>query len=79
MANTTNFSVRMDSDIKKQCETLYTELGMNLTTAINVFLRQSLRVGGFPFEVRLEQPNRDCLDRTQEMSYPARLVISLQN
>ena len=41
MANTTNFSVRMDSDIKKQCETLYTELGMNLTTAINVFLRQS--------------------------------------
>ena len=39
----TNFSVRMDSDIKKQCESLYKELGMNLTTAINVFLRQSLR------------------------------------
>jgi DNA-damage-inducible protein J len=37
MANTTNFSVRMDSDIKKQCEALYGELGMNLTTAINVF------------------------------------------
>ena len=50
---TTNFSVRMDSDIKKQCETLYGELGMNLTAAVNVFLRQSLRVGGFPFEVRL--------------------------
>ena len=41
MASTTNFSVRMDSDIKKQCETLYGELGMTLTTAINVFLRQS--------------------------------------
>ena len=48
MANTTNFSVRMDKDIKKQCETLYNELGVNLTTAINVFLRQSLRAGGFP-------------------------------
>lgn len=60
MANTTNFSVRMDSDVKKQCE-LYRELGMNLTTAINVFLRQSLRVGGFPFEVRLEQPNRETV------------------
>ena len=47
MANTTNFSVRMDSDIKKQCEAMYSELGINLTTAINVFLRQSLRVGGF--------------------------------
>ena len=56
-----NFSVRMDSEIKKQCETLYGELGMNLTTAINVFLRQSLRVGGFPFEVRLDQPNKETI------------------
>ena len=57
----TNFSVRMDSEIKQQCETLYGELGMNLTTAINVFLRQSLRVGGFPFEVRLDQPNKETI------------------
>lgn len=61
MANTTNFSVRMDSDIKRQCESLYNELGMNLTTAINVFLRQSIRVGGFPFDVKLEQPNRETM------------------
>ena len=61
MANTTNFSVRMDSDIKKQCEALYNELGMNLTTAINVFLRQSLRVGGLPFDVRVEQPNKETI------------------
>ncbi len=61
MANTINFSVRMDSDIKKQCERLYNELGMNLTTAINVFLRQSLRAGGFPFDVKLEQPNRETI------------------
>ena len=52
MAPTTNFSVRMDADIKKKCEALYGELGVNLTTAINVFLRQSLRSGGFPFDVR---------------------------
>ena len=57
----TNFSVRMDSEIKKQCETLYGELEMNLTTAINVFLRQSIRVGGFPFEVRLDQPNKETI------------------
>ena len=36
MATTTNFSVRMDNDIKKQCEAMYGELGINLTTAINV-------------------------------------------
>ena len=64
MATTTNFSVRMDSDIKKQCEALYGELGINLTTAINVFLRQSLRVGGFPFEFawnnRIRKPWQRC-------------------
>lgn len=67
-----NFSVRMDSEIKKQCESLYGELGMNLTTAINVFLRQSLRVGGFPFEVRLEQPNRDTVAAMLEAEKPAK-------
>ncbi len=61
MGATTNFSVRMDSDIKKQCEALYGELGMNLTTAINVFLRQSLRVGGLPFDVRIERPNKETI------------------
>ena len=61
MAATTNFTVRIDSDIKKQCEAVYGELGINLTTAINVFLRQSLRVGGFPFDVRMEQPNKETM------------------
>lgn len=56
---TTNFSVRLDSDLKKQSEALYGELGVNLTTAINVFLRKSLKVGGFPFDVRNDEPNRE--------------------
>ena len=61
MTNTTNFSVRMDSDIKKQCEALYNELGINLTTAINVFLRQSIRAGGFPIDVRMGQQNKETV------------------
>lgn len=61
MATTTTFSVRMDSDVKRQCEALYSEIGLNLTTAINVFLRQSLRVGGFPFDLRIEQPNPETV------------------
>lgn len=56
--STTNFSVRLDNDLKKQAEELYGELGVNLTTAINVFLRKSLKVGGFPFDVRNDEPNR---------------------
>ena len=65
MATTTNFSVRMDSDIKKQCEAMYGELGINLTTAINVFLRQSLRVGGFPLHPhRYRRSSREDCSRS---------------
>ena len=72
MATTTNFTVRMDSDIKKQCEAIYGELGINLTTAINVFLRQSLRAGGFPFDVRLDQPNKETMAAMLEAERIAR-------
>ena len=56
--NTTNLTIRLDSDLKKDCEALYAELGMSLSTAINVFLRQSLRKRGLPIDARLDdQPN----------------------
>ena len=64
--STTIFSVRMDKEIKSQCETIYGELGINLTTAINVFLRQSLRAGGFPFDVRLDKPNQETIAAMME-------------
>ena len=72
MATTTNFCVRIDSDIEKPCEAMYGELGINLTTAINVFLRQSLRVGGFPFDVRMEQPNKEMMSSILEAERIAR-------
>lgn len=50
---TTNISIRMDSDLKAQADALFGELGMNLSTAFNIFVRQSLRDGGIPFEISL--------------------------
>ena len=44
-ANTTNISIRMDSALKTQADKLFGELGMNLSTAFNIFVRQSLREG----------------------------------
>lgn len=41
--STTNISIRMDSDLKAQADALFAELGMNLSTAFNVFVRQSIR------------------------------------
>ena len=43
--------VRIDEELKKQTEVLLTEMGLNMTTAVNMFLRQVLRTGGIPFEV----------------------------
>lgn len=59
--NTTNISIRMDADLKAQAEALFNELGMNLTTAFNIFVYRSLREGGIPFKVRLEQPNKETI------------------
>lgn len=62
MANTTtNISIRMDTNIKAQAEALFNELGMNLTTAFNIFVRQSLREGRIPFDVSLNLPNQETV------------------
>ena len=59
--NTTNISIRMEADWKAQAEALFNELGMNLTTAFNIFVFRSLREGGIPFKVRLEQPSKETI------------------
>ena len=58
---TTNISIRMDTELKAEAEALFSELGMNLTTAFNIFVRQSLREGGIPFEIKMERPNKETI------------------
>lgn len=47
----TNINIRMDEDLKKEAESLFSDLGLNMTTAVNIFVRQSIRQGGIPFEI----------------------------
>lgn len=72
MAGSTNISIRMDSDLKAQADTLFGELGMNMTTAFNIFVRQALREGRIPFEVSLNQPNRETISAMLEAERIAR-------
>lgn len=58
---TTNISIRMDTELKTKAEALFSELGMNLTTAFNIFVRQSVRDGKIPFEISLNQPNKETI------------------
>jgi len=54
---TTNLNIRTDKAIKDQAETIFAELGLNITTAVNIFLRTAVRERGIPFELKLESPN----------------------
>ena len=54
-------TVRLDSEVKKQAEVLFEELGMSFSTAVNVFIRQCLREGRLPFQPSLNQPNAETV------------------
>ena len=67
---TTNISIRMDAELKAQADALFAELGMNLSTAFNIFVRQSLREGGIPFRISLNPPMQktDAVPKAEEIT-----------
>ena len=58
MSKNISFSVRLDSQLKADAEKLFAELGLSLGNAMNIFLRQSVRIKGMPFSIRLGQPEK---------------------
>ncbi|MCR5168125.1 MAG: type II toxin-antitoxin system RelB/DinJ family antitoxin [Oscillospiraceae bacterium] len=53
MSQTSSVTIRMDSDDKRRAEQLFNSLGLNMTTAFNMFIKQSLLCEGLPFAVSL--------------------------
>ena len=51
MSETINVTIRLDRDVKERAERMFNDFGMNLSTAFNIFARQSLRQGRIPFEI----------------------------
>ena len=51
---TTSITIRMDAELKKQAETLFEELGMNMTTAFTVFTKAAVRKQRIPFELDVD-------------------------
>ena len=52
-----NVTFRVDEDIKEQADDLFSDLGMSLSTAFNIFLRQAIREQQIPFAVSRNIPN----------------------
>ena len=79
MANTVNINIRVDSDLKKKAEAIYSQLGMNLSTAMNVFLRSSIRYGGIPFDLRLDTFNAETLAAMDDVNNSKGLSKTFDN
>ena len=62
----TNLNIRTDKEIKEAAEKIYSSLGLNITTAINMFLRASIRERGIPFELKLNILTDETIEAIEE-------------
>ena len=60
-------SITIDSDIKAKAQELFADFGMDLSTAINIFLRQSIRENSIPFTISRDVPNSDTIIAMREV------------
>ncbi len=80
---TVNVTFRVDPDLKKEADALFSDLGMSLSTALNIFLRQSVREQQLPFAVSKNVPNAvtlaamDAAENEEDMVGPFDSVDAL--
>ena len=55
--STTNINVRIDTELKQSAETLFNDLGLNMSSAITMFLKSAISHDGIPFDVKRQTLN----------------------
>lgn len=63
----TSINVRMDEDLKIEFETLCKDLGLTMSSAINVFAKQMVRSKAMPFPVSMNIPNAETIEAINEI------------
>ena len=58
--------IRIDADVKKQATVLFDELGLDMSSAVNLFLHQCILRGGLPFTIELPKYRKETLDAIEE-------------
>ncbi len=66
MAKTVATQIRIDKDVKKQANSLFEVLGIDMSSAVNMFLRQCILNGGLPFSVEIPRYNAKTLEAMAE-------------
>ena len=59
-------NISLDADLKKQSQALLADLGLDLTTAVTIFLKQMLREQGIPFRITKNTPNDETIAAMNE-------------
>ena len=59
-------NINLDPDLKKSAQELFSDLGMDLTTAVTIFLKQAVLNQGIPFEIKREIPNQTTINALNE-------------
>lgn len=83
MASKENMTLRIEQELKSQAAALFQTLGMDLSTATEIFYRQALRCHGLPFDVKLDEPNEvtykvlEKAERCEDMYGPSDSVERL--
>ena len=74
---TANINIRTDYNLKKKADSLYNKLGLNMSTAINMFLAESVRTKSLPLSLKLDEPNEKTIKRkdTQILKFWERLLV----
>ena len=68
MAKSSHLNIRIDPTVKEQAESLFSQFGITITDAVNIFLHQSLIYGGIPFELKVEKPNAETLAAIEDVN-----------
>ena len=68
MGNLTSaIKIQEDRETKKEATAILNDLGLSMSTAINLFLRQIIKTDGLPFEVKNPKPSRNLIKALKEV------------
>ena len=69
ISNTTNLNVRVDSTLKEESDMLFKNLGLNMSTAINMFLIKCVKTSSIPFKIEEPKPSKELKNALREVDY----------
>ena len=79
MAKTSVINIRIEAEIKKQIESLFSNFGISVSDAVNIFFHQSLMQGGLPFQMQLPKPNAETIAAINDVNNNLNMSRTFEN